>query len=120
MAVMLGGELYYEKNTYPAYENRHIVHKQINDAIRSVAEDLDIYLIDVNKYYLRAICAIIKLVNIKKGAELPDDQSESSAPPTHKGLSLLYHISLLLGTPKRRNFLYARTVCEDIHDEACW
>lgn len=50
MAVMLGGELYYEKNTFPAYENRHIIHKSINDAIRAVADGLDIHLIDVNKY----------------------------------------------------------------------
>lgn len=50
MAVMLGGELYYEKNTFPAYENRHIVHKEINDAIRELANEIDIKLIDVNKY----------------------------------------------------------------------
>lgn len=50
LAVMLGGELYYEKNTFPAYENRHKVHKEINDAIRAVADELDIRLIDINKY----------------------------------------------------------------------
>lgn len=50
MAVMLGGELYYEKNTFPAYENRHLVHKEINDAIRAVADELNIRLIDVNRY----------------------------------------------------------------------
>ena len=49
MAVMLGGELYYEKNTFPAYENRHLVHKEINAAIRAAAEELDIRLIDVNR-----------------------------------------------------------------------
>ena len=47
---MLGGELNYEKNTNPAYEGRHIVHKKINDAIRKEAETSDIRLIDVNKY----------------------------------------------------------------------
>ena len=50
LAVMLGGELYYEKNTFPAYENRHLVHKEINAAIRAAAEELDIRLIDVNRY----------------------------------------------------------------------
>lgn len=50
LAVMLGGELRYEKNIFPAYENRHLVHREINNAIRSVAKELDIHLIDVNKY----------------------------------------------------------------------
>lgn len=50
MAVMLGGELHYERNIFPAYENRHLVHKEINDAIREVAKDLNIRLIDVNRY----------------------------------------------------------------------
>lgn len=86
MAVMLGGELYYEKNTYPAYENRHVVHKQINNAIRAVAEDLDIYLVDVNKYlvdqssfydhfnhyikpvYYQLAGEIVELINSQTGA----------------------------------------------------
>lgn len=90
MAVMLGGELYYEKNTYPAYENRHIVHKQINDAIRAVAEDLNIYLIDVNKYlvdqssfydhfnhyikpvYYQLAGEIVELINSQTGACLKE------------------------------------------------
>lgn len=90
MAVMLGGELYYEKNTYPAYENRHIVHKQINNAIRAVAEDLDIYLIDVNKYlvdqssfydhfnhyikpvYYQLAGEIVELINSQTGASLKE------------------------------------------------
>lgn len=50
LAVLLGGELYYEKNQFPAYENRHIVHKAINDVIRLHANELSIKLIDVNKY----------------------------------------------------------------------
>lgn len=50
LAVMLGGELYYEKNTFPAYENRHLVHKEINDAIRGAANCIGLKLIDVNKY----------------------------------------------------------------------
>ena len=90
MAVMLGGELYYEKNTYPAYENRHIVHKQINDAIRAVAEDLYRYLIDVNKYlvdqssfydhfnhyikpvYYQLAGEIVELINSQTGASLKE------------------------------------------------
>lgn len=51
LVVMLGGELYYEKNTFPAYMDRHIVHKNINDAIRNYAdEEQGIRLMDINKY----------------------------------------------------------------------
>lgn len=50
LVVMLGGELYYEKNTFPAYKDRHIVHKAINDKIRAIADSNNIKLIDVNKY----------------------------------------------------------------------
>lgn len=51
LVIMLGGELYYEKNIFPAYEDRHIVHKQINDAIRMYAKESEgIRLMDVNQY----------------------------------------------------------------------
>lgn len=51
LCIMLGGELYYEKNTFEAYRDRHIVHKKMNDAIRSWAKDyFNVRLIDVNKY----------------------------------------------------------------------
>lgn len=51
LAVMLGGELYYQKNTMEAYKDRHIVHKQINDAIRQWAEGKsNVRLLDINKY----------------------------------------------------------------------
>ncbi len=50
LAVMLGGELYYEKNTFPAYETRHLTHKAINDAIRAAAGEIGLALIDVNQY----------------------------------------------------------------------
>ena len=51
LVIMLGGEVYYEKNSFPAYEDRHVVHKQINDAIRKYAEqNTGIRLMDVNKY----------------------------------------------------------------------
>ena len=51
LAVMLGGELYYEKNEHPAYEDRHIVHKKMNEAVRNWAEEkANVRLIDVNKY----------------------------------------------------------------------
>ena len=90
MAVMLGGELYYEKNTYPAYKNRHLVHKKINDAIRTVAKDLNIYLIDVNKYlvdqnsfydhfnhyikpiYYQLAGEIVELINSQTGMRLKE------------------------------------------------
>ena len=51
LAVMLGGELYYEKNTFEAYEDRHLVHKAMNDAIRQwAAEEKNVRLMDVNRY----------------------------------------------------------------------
>lgn len=51
LAVMLGGELYYEKNEFDAYRDRHLIHKAVNDAIRKWAEGItNIYLIDVNRY----------------------------------------------------------------------
>ena len=51
LVIMLGGELYYEKNTFEAYEDRHLVHKEINAKIREwTNERSDIKLIDVNKY----------------------------------------------------------------------
>ena len=49
--IMLGGELYYEKNTFPAYEDRHLVHRQMNDAVRAwAAETENVRLMDVNRY----------------------------------------------------------------------
>lgn len=51
LTVMLGGELYYEKNTFEAYRDRHIVHKHVNAAIRAWAKGQDnVKLMDVNKY----------------------------------------------------------------------
>lgn len=51
LAIMLGGELYYEKNTFEAYKDRHLVHKKVNDAIRIWADRQEnIRLMDVNKY----------------------------------------------------------------------
>lgn len=51
LAVMLGGELYYEKNTFEAYMDRHLVHRKVNGAIRAWAEGKEnIYLMDVNRY----------------------------------------------------------------------
>lgn len=51
LVVMLGGELYYEKNTFEAYMDRHIVHKEMNELIREWAEEMpNVRLIDVNKY----------------------------------------------------------------------
>ena len=51
LAIMLGGELYYEKNQFEAYMDRHIVHKEVNNAIRTWASDKpNIRLMDVNRY----------------------------------------------------------------------
>lgn len=51
LVVMLGGEMYYEKNTYAAYQDRHLVHQTVNAQIRCWAENQpNICLLDVNKY----------------------------------------------------------------------
>ena len=51
LVIMLGGEIYYEKNKNEAYEDRHIVHKEMNGHIRKWASDKkNVKLIDVNKY----------------------------------------------------------------------
>ena len=51
LVIMLGGELHYEKNTFPAYEDRYLVHRKMNAAIRQfAAESEGIRLLDVNKY----------------------------------------------------------------------
>ncbi len=51
LAVMLGGELYYEKNQFEAYRNRHLVHRAINEMVRAWAKGReDVTLIDVNRY----------------------------------------------------------------------
>ena len=53
LVIMLGGELYYEKNTFQAYMDRHVVHKEMNDLIREWAKEIpNVRLIDVNKYLI--------------------------------------------------------------------
>lgn len=51
LAIMLGGELYYEKNNSPAYRDRHIVHRRMNEAVRAwAAGEEKVRLVDVNRY----------------------------------------------------------------------
>ncbi len=51
LTIMLGGELYYEKNRFEAYMDRHLVHRAVNTAIRQWASGQDnIRLMDVNHY----------------------------------------------------------------------
>ena len=51
LVIMLGGELYYEKNSFPAYNDRHLVHKEMNKAVRKFAENAEnVRVLDVNKY----------------------------------------------------------------------
>jgi len=57
LAIMLGGELYYEKNTFEAYKDRHIVHREMNAAIRDWAKGTrNVRLMDVNKYLTDQSC----------------------------------------------------------------
>ena len=51
LTLMLGGELYYEKNTFEAYMDRHLVHKAVNEAILEWARNQkNVRLMDVNRY----------------------------------------------------------------------
>lgn len=51
LTLMLGGELYYEKNTFEAYMDRHLVHKAVNEAIQEWARNQkNVRLMDVNRY----------------------------------------------------------------------
>ena len=51
LAIMLGGELYYEKNNCPAYLDRHLVHRRMNEAVRAWASgEATVRLVDVNRY----------------------------------------------------------------------
>ena len=51
LVIMLGGEMDYKKNTSSHYENRHLLHKRINTAIREAfLETAKVRLLDVNKY----------------------------------------------------------------------
>lgn len=51
LIIMLGTEIYYEGNQLAAYQNRHIEHKQRNDAIRDWARNYEnVTCIDVNNY----------------------------------------------------------------------
>lgn len=57
LGIMLGGELYYEKNKIKAYEDRHIIHRQINELIREWAlHNENVRVIDVNKYLTDQSC----------------------------------------------------------------
>jgi hypothetical protein len=51
LVILLGGELPYEKNTIPAYNDRHLVHRELNSAIRKWAvSNKNVELLDVNRY----------------------------------------------------------------------
>lgn len=51
LALMLGTETFYDMGDNPAYKDRHIVHKQMNDLIREWAKTQSLVeLVDVNKY----------------------------------------------------------------------
>ena len=116
LCIMLGGELYYEKNTFEAYNDRHIVHKEMNASIRKWAEKYsNVKLIDVNKYlvdqnsfydhfnhYIKPVYyalakEIVDIVNEKLGSDIKEASKlkmlqirskEILAPVYHKILSL--------------------------------
>lgn len=51
LVLMLGTEVYYDMAGNPAYTDRHLVHKELNDKVREWAKTQDnVELVDVNKY----------------------------------------------------------------------
>jgi len=51
LVMILGSETYYEKNTKPAYFERHLTHKRINDAVKQLAAgNSNVEYVDINKY----------------------------------------------------------------------
>ena len=60
-----------------------------------------------------------KVENKKRepNSRLPIKKFGSTHP---KGAELIIAYQPPFGYPEKEEFLYARTVCEDIHDEACW
>ena len=51
LVLSLGVEIPYEGNQSPAYEDRHIYHKNLNAVIREWAQDKDnVFLLDTNDY----------------------------------------------------------------------
>ena len=112
LCIMLGGELYYDKNTFEAYKDRHIVHKKMNVLIREWANNHDnVNLIDVNRYlvdqnsfydhfnhYIKPVYyslakEIVDIVNEKLGSDIKESSKfmmwqirmkETLAPIYHK------------------------------------
>lgn len=51
LVLMLGIEIYYDMGDNPAYADRHIFHKELNDKIKAWAKTkTNVELVDVNKY----------------------------------------------------------------------
>ena len=51
LVLMLGTETYYDMGDNPAYKDRHLFHKKMNDLVRKWAETQELVeLVDVNKY----------------------------------------------------------------------
>lgn len=51
LVLMLGTETYYDMGDNPAYKDRHIFHKEMNDLVRSWAATQELVeLVDVNRY----------------------------------------------------------------------
>ena len=111
LIVMLGGELYYEKNTFDAYMDRHLIHREINVLLRNWATpELNVKLLDVNKYlvdqssFYDHFNHYIKPVYYALAGEMVDMINEHTGSMMHKTtrlamvkvrlkemLALLYH-----------------------------
>lgn len=51
LVLMLGTEIYYDMGDNPAYKDRHLVHRELNNKIRDWAKtQKNVELVDVNKY----------------------------------------------------------------------
>lgn len=102
LAVMLGGELYYEKNTFEAYKDRHLIHKEVNTAIRAWAKNQkDVRLMDVNQYlkdqrsFYDHFNHYIKPVYYALAAEMVEIVNEATGSTVHETSKLkMVHIRL--------------------------
>lgn len=89
LAIMLGGEMHYEKNTFEAYKDRHLIHREFNSAVKRWADGkANVKLIDVNRYlvnqssfydhfnhyikpvYYSLAADIVKIVNDATGSDI--------------------------------------------------
>lgn len=95
VCLILGSELPYENNTEPAYENRHLLHRDFNNVIKEFAsKHSNLLLLDLNTYihgqgdfngninhftvsvYYKVADKVVQLINELAGSEQVDKASK--------------------------------------------